>query len=241
MARRVEERPFLPQAVPRTFHGVVRFTEELIRQLVNIFGQYGFRLNAVLPKDGSEVMTKPLPLRQYADADLPDPTEWEGAAVYGTDAQVILYSDGTAWRHPSEKSYPIGSLYLNVTDDTDPATLLGFGSWTKVAEGRVILGDDGATYTAGDTGGSLGHKHISPTNEDGGTGSSGFRHATVSKATSTPWPWGAVDISSELSLTSDTETTGHNAVIENDVTFLYTSETETLPPHLVAHIWQRTA
>lgn len=44
-----------------------------------------------------------------------------------------------------ESMYPIGSQYVNFTDSTNPATLLGFGVWQAVA-GRVIVG-----YDAGQT------------------------------------------------------------------------------------------
>lgn len=44
-----------------------------------------------------------------------------------------------------ESMYPIGSMYVNFTDSTNPATLLGFGTWTAVA-GRVVVGYD-ATQT----------------------------------------------------------------------------------------------
>jgi hypothetical protein len=38
--------------------------------------------------------------------------------------------------------YPVGSLYFNADDDTDPATLLGFGTWAAFAEGEVLVGQD---------------------------------------------------------------------------------------------------
>lgn len=41
-----------------------------------------------------------------------------------------------------ESLYPVGSMYVNFTDDTDPAVLLGFGVWSAV-EGRVVVGYDG--------------------------------------------------------------------------------------------------
>ena len=53
--------------------------------------------------------------------------------------------------------YPIGSVYINVTDSTDPATLLGFGTWAALGAGRMIVGfDSGDTNfdTAGETGGA---------------------------------------------------------------------------------------
>lgn len=44
-----------------------------------------------------------------------------------------------------ESLYPVGSQYVNYTDNTNPATLLGFGVWQAVA-GRVTVGYD-ATQT----------------------------------------------------------------------------------------------
>lgn len=50
--------------------------------------------------------------------------------------------------------YPIGSIYMNASDSTNPATLLGFGTWVAVGVDRVLIGV-GSTYpTAGATGGS---------------------------------------------------------------------------------------
>ena len=36
--------------------------------------------------------------------------------------------------------YPIGSIYTNATDGTNPGTLLGFGTWVEFAEGEVPVG-----------------------------------------------------------------------------------------------------
>lgn len=53
--------------------------------------------------------------------------------------------------------YPVGSKYTNHSVDTNPATLFGFGTWERIAQGRVIVGiDSGDTDfdTAGETGGT---------------------------------------------------------------------------------------
>ena len=53
--------------------------------------------------------------------------------------------------------YPIGSIYINATNSTNPATLLGFGTWTAFGAGKVMVGlDSGDTDfdTAEETGGS---------------------------------------------------------------------------------------
>ena len=38
--------------------------------------------------------------------------------------------------------YPVGSIYINATVATNPATLLGFGTWVAFGAGRVMVGID---------------------------------------------------------------------------------------------------
>lgn len=45
---------------------------------------------------------------------------------------------------------PVGSLYFNATDATNPASLLGYGTWTAFGQGRVILGVGTGTDGNGD-------------------------------------------------------------------------------------------
>jgi hypothetical protein len=45
---------------------------------------------------------------------------------------------------------PVGSIYTNKTDNTDPATLLGYGTWSSLDD--VFLVARGSTYTS--TGGA---------------------------------------------------------------------------------------
>jgi hypothetical protein len=53
--------------------------------------------------------------------------------------------------------YPVGSIYINAAVSTNPATLLGFGTWTAFGAGKVIVGLDSADAlfdTLEETGGS---------------------------------------------------------------------------------------
>ena len=53
--------------------------------------------------------------------------------------------------------YPIGSIYINATNATNPATLLGFGTWVAFGAGRVPVGFDSGNPlfdSAEETGGS---------------------------------------------------------------------------------------
>ena len=67
--------------------------------------------------------------------------------------------------------YPVGSIYTNATSSTNPATLLGFGTWTAFGAGRVMVGFDSGNAlfdTAEETGGSadaitVSHTHTATT------------------------------------------------------------------------------
>ena len=56
--------------------------------------------------------------------------------------------------------YPVGSIYTNATDATNPSTLLGFGTWVAFGAGRVPVGFNNAEAefnTPSGTGGSKTH------------------------------------------------------------------------------------
>lgn len=66
--------------------------------------------------------------------------------------------DGTNWSIVN--LYPVGSIYINANVSTNPATLLGFGTWVAFGAGRVMVGlDAGQTEfdVAEETGGSKTH------------------------------------------------------------------------------------
>jgi hypothetical protein len=85
----------------------------------------------------------------------------------------------------SASIYPVGSIYINAGVTTNPATLLGFGTWTAFGAGRVLVGlntSDSAFDTLQETGGSKdavvvshvhtgttstvgNHQHLSPDNQ----------------------------------------------------------------------------
>jgi len=71
--------------------------------------------------------------------------------------------------------YPVGSIYINATNATNPATLLGFGTWTAFGAGRVPVGFDSTNVlfdTAEETGGSanaivVSHTHTATVTDPG--------------------------------------------------------------------------
>jgi hypothetical protein len=134
-------------------------------------------------------------------------------------------------------AYPVGSIYTNIGVSTNPATLLGFGTWSQI-EGRFLVGQSTSDATFGtlaDAGGSKdaivvshthgitdpSHSHTTPTTNTGGSGI----NFGVGQAGS-----GAVNISSAASTTGiSINSAGSSGTNAN------------LPPFIVAYMWKRTA
>ncbi len=122
-----------------------------------------------------------------------------------------------------EKVYPVGSIYINATSATNPATLLGFGTWVAFGAGKVIVGLDSSDTdfdTAEETGGAKthtlsiseipSHTHSLSTSDNlGGTGA-------IEVAGGAP------------TSTQTTQATGGGGAHNN------------LQPYIVAYMWKRT-
>tara|TARA_Y100001973_G_scaffold1324_2_gene1894 strand:+ start:1155 stop:2495 length:1341 start_codon:yes stop_codon:yes gene_type:complete len=80
-----------------------------------------------------------------------------------TNASITVDADGrltaASSGNPVEAAYPVGSIYMNATSLTNPATLLGFGTWAAFARGQVLVGEaaSGTFDLAGSTGGAETH------------------------------------------------------------------------------------
>lgn len=115
------------------------------------------------------------------------------ADTAGTYWKPIIFANG---RHPDpdhllapavlqvlQAVYPVGSIYCSY-GSTSPATLFGFGSWTKI-EGRFLLGAN-STYGLGSTGGSatvtLTVNQIPSHNHSASTASAGSHTHTATTA-----------------------------------------------------------
>jgi len=96
----VEERPALPAPKNYDVRGLQIWGSELIRQLIRLFQQYGYRINSSLNTDGDVAMKAPLPLQSVVIAALPAASDHEGAIIYvsdGSTGQKFRGSDGTNW------------------------------------------------------------------------------------------------------------------------------------------------
>jgi hypothetical protein len=130
-----------------------------------------------------------------------------------------------------ELAYPVGSIYMNASDATDPATLLGFGTWATFGAGKVPVGID-ATDNDFDIVGS-------GTNTNGTTGAKtitldltqipAHNHSYVRKGPTTGGSTLGGDANSVGQFTSNTGSTGGGQSHDN------------LQPYIVVHMWTRTA
>jgi len=136
-----------------------------------------------------------------------------------------------------KKAYPIGSVYINASNATNPASLLGFGTWSAFGAGKVMVGlDAGDTSfdTAGETGGV---KSVTLTSAQSGLpahfhgnkvgGSAGGDSFFIG------YTGGGI---------TDNSAGGGNKVPTQNNTAQNASEAHTnLQPYIVVYFWKRTA
>ena len=136
--------------------------------------------------------------------------------------------------------YPVGSIYTNVSNSTNPATLLGFGTWVAL-EGVTIYGrssTDATFGTAGATGGSKDAIVVSHTHSitDPGHTHTYRKFEPSTQADSLSTPYGGRVFGYTDGVATGSNTTGIS------VNSAGTSATNAnLPPYLVAYMWKRTA
>lgn len=145
--------------------------------------------------------------------------------------------------------YPVGSIYINAGVTTNPATLLGFGTWVAFGAGRVMVGLNGSDSlfdSLEETGGSkdavvVSHSHTANT---GGAGAHAHSIRT-STGTSRDGGFGAVTTDannfSTTMLAGNTDTIGDHT---HAVTVNSTGSSGTnanLQPYITVAMWKRTA
>ena len=141
--------------------------------------------------------------------------------------------------------HPVGSVYINATNATNPGTLLGFGTWVAFGAGRVPVGFDASNAlfdTAEETGGSAdaivishnhtatttitdpGHAHnvATPSGADGSNATS-YREGNATGPTATSSSTTGVTATTNI---SSTGSSGTNANYQ---------------PYITVYMWKRTA
>ena len=184
------------------------------------------------------------------------------AIATGTpDGTKYIRDDGTLQTPPGgSNAFPVGSVFIAVVS-TNPATLLGYGTWSALAAGRVLVGLDsgdtdfdvveetGGTKTVASAGTNANesahtHTYTQVPNHVHGL-STVLRSATTGGATT------------QVARTSDTTSTGDTALKTDNPdggvaqgttaagsahTHTFTgSATSVVQPYLVVYMWKRTA
>lgn len=151
--------------------------------------------------------------------DIVDATNYLPGTTTGVTQATTTSTDQlatTAFVQAVKQSlHPVGSIYMNATNATNPATLLGFGTWVAFGAGRVPVGFNASNPlfdTAEETGGSadaiaVAHTHTWSGSATTGTESAGHTH-TFSGTTA-----GAGGHSHTVSIPVNTGSGGSNGLI----------------------------
>ncbi len=150
--------------------------------------------------------------------------------------------------------FPVGSIYTNATDNTNPGTLLGFGTWTAFGAGRVMVGFNASNTlfdTAEETGGSadavtVSHSHTATSTVT----DSGHSHTPSSNGNTTGFQSGggyvynvarqALDGGPDTTMKTSTETTG--VTVATSISTTGSSGTNAnYQPYITVYMWKRTA
>jgi len=142
--------------------------------------------------------------------------------------------------------HPVGSIYINATNATNPGTLLGFGTWTAFGAGRVPVGFDSGNAlfdTAEETGGSadaitVSHTHTATSTDAGhthpftqtqSTKSGGGPTNVASSSENTGGTWSQTTSSGTASITTTIASAGLSGTNAN------------YQPYITVYMWKRTA
>lgn len=140
--------------------------------------------------------------------------------------------------------YPVGSVYSNATVSTNPATLLGFGTWTPFGAGKVMVGLDSgdATFsTVGNTGGSKDAITVSHTHTATSTVTdAGHTHTTSYQAYTGSGGGGIAGGSSGFGTISLNSATTGITVSTTNASTGSSGTNANLMPYVVVYCWKRT-
>lgn len=142
--------------------------------------------------------------------------------------------------------YPVGSVYINAAVSTNPATLLGFGTWVAFGTGRVLVGvDSGDTSfdALGETGGSKdaiipSHTHTASVTDPGHNHTlTGRQHAGASGSLN---EFGDSQSPETFSNTTSIQTATTGITVSNS-TVGESVTNKNLQPYITVYMWKRTA
>lgn len=154
----------------------------------------------------------------------------------GTPDGTKFLRDDMVWANPpgGGNAFPVGAVFIAVVS-TNPATLLGYGTWSTIAAGRVLIGlDSGDTDfdTVEETGGA---KTVTLTAAQSGLPQ--HNHQTLRERSGTTG--GAT---TQIARTADTSSTVDTNVFTENVAAANAAQAHSIvQPYFVVYIWKRTA
>jgi hypothetical protein len=141
--------------------------------------------------------------------------------------------------------HPIGSIYINATNATNPGTLFGFGTWAAFGAGRVPVGFNAADPlfdTAEETGGSKNAIVVSHTHTATSTVTDPGHAHTFTSGTSADFgaQTGGFGRGGPQTITTSTATTGITVATTN-ASAGSSGTNANLQPYITVYMWKRTA
>lgn len=144
--------------------------------------------------------------------------------------------------------YPVGSIYLNASNSTNPASLLGFGIWAAFGAGRMPVGFNAADPlfdTAEETGGSKDATLVSHTHTATSTVTDPGHKHTIQRTYNDGNFTTAYDVPSDSPASTyftDTSTATTGITVGTTIASSGSSATNAnLPPYITVYMWKRTA
>lgn len=162
-----------------------------------------------------------------------------GAPTSNLHASTKAYVDA-AIAATKEALYPVGSIYVNSGVTTNPATLLGFGTWVAFGAGRVMVGLNGSDTlfdSLEETGGSkdaivVSHTHTATVTDPGHVHAGGAASPVVFSS--------GVDIPPTVQAQQNTSSATTGITVTNSTTGS-SGTNANLQPYITVAMWKRTA
>ena len=137
--------------------------------------------------------------------------------------------------------HPVGSIYINASNSTNPATLFGFGTWVAFGAGRVPVGFNSGNPlfdTAEETGGSADSVVVSHTHTATVTDPGHAHSYTVSGSTFGTTSGGTSILNTLSSSSTSSASTG---ISVSNSTAGVSGTNGNYQPFITVYMWKRTA
>lgn len=182
-----------------------------------------------------------------------------GTIVGTSDAQTLTnktISGASNTLSVLSAAWPIGAVFTSVVS-TNPATLLGFGTWSAIASGKMLIGldsGDATMDTAEETGGAktvtIGQTNLPDISTGAGTAHTHIQNAHNHTISTELWVGGATEevgganvnaIRSTSVATNNTTATNQNESAHTHSLGGSGTALNVMNPFFVVYFWKRTA